>query len=264
MIDSEAREPSAFVSYSWDDEEHRAWVYDLATRLRTDGVDAKLDEWEASLGDPLPEFMERAVRENDFVLVICTPKYKERSDGRVGGVGYEGGIMTAEVLSEKNHRKFIPVLRKGGWSSAFPSWLSGKKGADLRGEGGARIGEMVEDVEDRDAVEGLVRERKRGSLASNAPGRGPVEHRLRVVEANPGAVRKVTCELSLAAAYIEHPGEALGDEAPGDQLVNVPCHRVAAKHRAREAHAAGEEEYMAEGSYTRLQKVINVPKLHAL
>src|SRR5215213_10579816 len=75
---------------------------------------------------------------------------------------------------------------------------------------------------------------------------------------------EAACELSLAAAYIEHPGEALGDEAPGDQLVNVPCHRVAAKHRAREAHAAGEEEYMAEGSYTRLQKVINVPKLHAL
>src|SRR5918993_4481261 len=76
-------------------------------------------------------------------------------------------------------------------------------------------------------------------LASNAPGRGPVEHRLRVVEANPDAVRKVACELSLAAAYIEHPGEALGDKAPSDQLVNVSRHRMAAKHRACEAQAAG-------------------------
>ncbi len=134
MTGSEARVPSVFVSYSWDDEEHRGWVRNFATRLRNDGVDAKLDEWEVGFGDPLPEFMERAVRENDFVLVICTPKYKERSDGRVGGVGYEGGIMTAELFLRSNHRKFIPVLRRGGWSSAFPSWLSGKKGADLRGE----------------------------------------------------------------------------------------------------------------------------------
>jgi hypothetical protein len=134
MNDPEARAPQVFVSYSWDDEEHQEWVHAFATRLRADGVDAHLDQWEARFGDPLPEFMERAVRENDFVLVVCTPKYKERSDGRVGGVGFEGDIMTAEVLSQRNHRKFVPVLRRGGWSSAFPSWLSGKKGADLRGD----------------------------------------------------------------------------------------------------------------------------------
>jgi hypothetical protein len=100
--------------------------------LRADGVDAVLDQWEVHLGDPLPEFMEQTVRGNDFVLVICTPKYKGRSDGRIGGVGYEGDIMTAEVFSNRDHRKFIPVLRRGGWSSAFPSWLRGKAGVDLR------------------------------------------------------------------------------------------------------------------------------------
>ncbi len=73
---------------------------------------------------------------------------------------------------------------------------------------------MIEEVEDRNTVEGFVRERKRGSLAQDAPGRGPVEHRLRVIETDPGTVREVTCELSFAAADVEHPGEALGDEAP--------------------------------------------------
>lgn len=130
MTDPQA--PKVFVSYSWDDEEHREWVHAFATRLRADGVDAELDQWEVLLGDPLPEFMESAVRENDFVLVVCTPEYKGRSDGRVGGVGYEGDIMTAEVFSARDHRKFIPVLRRGGWSSAFPSWLQGKAGVDLR------------------------------------------------------------------------------------------------------------------------------------
>jgi hypothetical protein len=98
---------------------------------------------------------------------------------------------------------------------------------------------MIEDIEDRNTVEGLVCEREGAGLAQDASGRGPVEHRPRVVEADPGTVREVTCELSLAAADVEHPGEALGDEAPSDQFVNVWCRRVAAEHRAREAHAAG-------------------------
>lgn len=134
MTESGTRAPKVFVSYSWDDEEHRNWVHDLATRLREDGVDVELDQWAVHLGDPLPEFMERAVRDNDFVLVICTSKYKQRSDGRVGGVGYEGDIMTAQVYTTRDHRKFIPVLRRGGWNSAFPTWLSGKAGVDFRSE----------------------------------------------------------------------------------------------------------------------------------
>ncbi len=125
--------PKVFVSYSWDDEDHLKWVHDFAARLRADGIDAVLDQWQVVPGDQLPEFMERAVRENDFVLIICTPRYKERSDDRIGGVGYEGDIMTAEVLKERRHRKFIPVLRVGNWNNALPSWLSGKMSIDLRG-----------------------------------------------------------------------------------------------------------------------------------
>jgi hypothetical protein len=111
--------PRAFLSYSWDDDPHRRWVQDLATRLRAvDGVDVMLDRWHAVPGDQLPAFMERAVRENDFVIAICTPHYKQKSDRRDGGVGYEGDIMTAEIFTGGNQRKFIPVLRRGTWADA--------------------------------------------------------------------------------------------------------------------------------------------------
>jgi len=126
--------PTSFVSYSWDNDDHKSWVRDLAARLRGDGIDVKLDQWEIAPGDQLPAFMERAIRENDYVLIVCTPKYKRRSDNREGGVGYEGDIMTAEVLTSQNHRKFIPVLRTGDWNQAAPSWLSGKYYVDLRGD----------------------------------------------------------------------------------------------------------------------------------
>ncbi len=126
--------PKAFISYSWDNDQHRTWVRNLAACLRGDGVDVVLDQWDAAPGDQLPEFMERSVLENDFVLIVCTPRYKEKSDGRVGGVGYEGDIMTAEALANRTPRKFIPILRTGDWRSAAPSWLVGKYYVDLRGE----------------------------------------------------------------------------------------------------------------------------------
>lgn len=117
---------SAFISYSWDDDDHREWIRALAERLRADGIDVTIDRWAAVPGDQLPAFMERAIRDNQFVVIVCTPRYKQRSDAREGGVGYEGDIMTSEVMTSQNHRKFIPVLRSGVWSQAAPSWLSGK------------------------------------------------------------------------------------------------------------------------------------------
>ena len=124
---------SAFISYSWDDEEHREWVRELATRLRADGADVSIDRWAAVPGDQLPAFMERAIRDNEFVIIVCTPRYKRRSDAREGGVGYEGDIMTAEAMTSQNQRKFIPVLRSGEWKQAAPSWLLGKYYINLSG-----------------------------------------------------------------------------------------------------------------------------------
>jgi hypothetical protein len=134
MTQTNSKVPRAFVSYAWEDDEHKDWVRRLAARLRCDGVDVLLDRWEAVPGDQLPQFMERAVRDADYVLIVCTPRYKQKSDGRVGGVGYEGDIMTGEALVNRDPRKFIPILRKGSWKEAAPSWLVGKYYVDLRGD----------------------------------------------------------------------------------------------------------------------------------
>jgi hypothetical protein len=105
--------PKAFISYAWESEEAKIWVKELATELRNDGIDAKLDQWEIVPGDQMPHFMEKSVRENDYVLIICTPKYKTKSEDRIGGVGYEGDIMTAEVLQNSNHRKIYSNFKIG-------------------------------------------------------------------------------------------------------------------------------------------------------
>ncbi|HWN43800.1 MAG TPA: toll/interleukin-1 receptor domain-containing protein [Thermoanaerobaculia bacterium] len=128
-----SRVTSAFISYSWDSEEHRQWVLDLATRLRADRIETLLDRWHVIPGDQLPDFMEKAVRESDYILIICTRRYKEKSDRREGGVGYEGDIINGEVFTTRNQRKFIPILRFGEWADAAPTWLRGKYYIDLRG-----------------------------------------------------------------------------------------------------------------------------------
>src|SRR5690242_15121950 len=78
------RAPTTFISCSWDTDEHKNWVESLAARLRSDGIEVTLDRRDVAPGDRLPHFMETAVRENDFVLLICTPEYRRKSDHRSG------------------------------------------------------------------------------------------------------------------------------------------------------------------------------------
>jgi hypothetical protein len=133
MTDSPLPAPKAFISYVHN--EVTAWALALATRLRTQsGVDVTLDQWDAAPGAQLPLFMERAIRENAFVLILCTPRYRERANARLGGVGYETDIMTGEVLLLRARRKFIPLLREGEPPTALPSWLMGSYFLDFRGD----------------------------------------------------------------------------------------------------------------------------------
>jgi hypothetical protein len=127
-----ASAPKVFISYSWEDEAHKRWVRDLAVRLREDGIETILDRWHAVPGDQLTAFMAKAIRESDFVLIVCTPTYKQKAESDAGGVRYEGDIIQGDVLLRGNHRKYIPILRRGAWLESAPAELRGKYRIDLR------------------------------------------------------------------------------------------------------------------------------------
>ena len=122
-----------FISYSWDDENHKEWVMNLRNRLCADGVSIILDRVDMSLGDSIPLFMEQSIKNANVILLILTPRYKEKSDNRMGGVGYEGAIITGDILNGKNKKRFIPVLARGDWSSSSPIWAVGRNGVNLTG-----------------------------------------------------------------------------------------------------------------------------------
>ncbi|MFN3690445.1 MAG: toll/interleukin-1 receptor domain-containing protein, partial [Fimbriimonadales bacterium] len=67
--------PRAFVSYSWDSQEHVNWVLQLATRLRANGVDVVLDRWDTDLGTDLSLFMERAADTSYRVIAVASEAY---------------------------------------------------------------------------------------------------------------------------------------------------------------------------------------------
>ena len=128
---TESKQPKVFISYAWE-EDTKTWAHEFSTRLRSDGVDTILDQWHVIPGDSLPEFMEKSVSESDFVLVICTPTYKKKSESEhPSGVVYEKGVITGELFVKRNQRKFIPILQKGKWQNSAPSWILAKTYVDL-------------------------------------------------------------------------------------------------------------------------------------
>jgi TIR domain len=130
------RQPSVFISYSWDSAQHKKWVAALASRLQQNGVTVWLDQWHVKPGDSLTKFMESKIRSSGHVIVVCTPAYARKSNRRRGGVGYEQQIISASMLAGIPKRKIIPILRAGdyqvGRNCAIPTHLAGIFTVDIR------------------------------------------------------------------------------------------------------------------------------------
>jgi len=123
-----------FISYSHDSETHKDWVLTLATRLVKNGVDVILDQWDLSLGDDLPRFMEQGLSKAQRVLVICTNDYvKKVNEGQNGGASYEKRILTAQLFKESFSSHIIPVVRDNDYKeNPLPVFLGTSLYIDFR------------------------------------------------------------------------------------------------------------------------------------
>jgi hypothetical protein len=117
--------PKAFISYSHDTQQHKKWTLELATRLRNNGIDAILDQWELQPGADLPHFMETHLSSADKIIMICTDKYVEKANKGEGGVGYEKMIITSNLLAKINENKIIPIIVQQG-TVEVPTFLKSK------------------------------------------------------------------------------------------------------------------------------------------
>ena len=126
--------PKVFISYSWDNEEHKKWVLKLASKLCENGIDVILDQWEISNkgGSLIPNFMIKSVSSAERVLCILTPNYKLKTDKLEGGVGFEFSILSSEMADDIKTTKFIPVLRAGDEKTSTPVLLNKRIGYFMR------------------------------------------------------------------------------------------------------------------------------------
>lgn len=122
--------PEVFISYSHDSQEHKLWVLNLATRLRANGVDAILDQWDLGPGGDLPHFMEQSISRSARVLMVCTERYVYKANAGTGGVGYEKMIVTSDLVARIGSNKVIPIVRQSG-SPTLPIFLGSKVYIDL-------------------------------------------------------------------------------------------------------------------------------------
>lgn len=134
--------PKVFISYSHDSLDHKKWVLELATRLRNNGVDAIIDQWELRPGDDLPHFMETHLASADYVVMICTDKYVQKANAGAGGVGYEKMIVTADLLTNIDSNKIVPVIRQFGTCNV-PTFLRTKLFVNLSNDDEFNFDELV-------------------------------------------------------------------------------------------------------------------------
>ncbi len=124
----------AFFSYSWDDEDHKAWVLKLANELAKYRIHVLLDQYLPG-GYPLTHFMNRGLDIADRVVVIGTPNYKEKFvRSTAGGVAYEESIIHADLMRDIATTKIIPIIRSGTFDSSLPPLISRRIGFDFNNE----------------------------------------------------------------------------------------------------------------------------------
>lgn len=108
--------PVVFISYSWDSDEHKAWVKKLSDDLRSKyAVYTLLDRYNRG-GFDLITFMTKAVELADRVLLIGTPDYRRKSDEYDGGDAYSEFFAQAR-MGKNNWEPLKQGLFDGSYSN---------------------------------------------------------------------------------------------------------------------------------------------------
>jgi TIR domain len=123
--------PKVFISYSHDTVAHQERVLSVADRLRADGIDAEIDQYNASPPEGWPLWCERRIKAAEVVLMVCTETYCRRvsgdeAPGQGRGVVWEASIIR-QILYDAGavSDKFVPVLFSDASPEQIPTPIKG-------------------------------------------------------------------------------------------------------------------------------------------
>ena len=147
MHENSPKEPMVFISHAGEDTEFAKWI---AENLREAGVKARLDQLELESGDNIIAWMNKAISESDYLLVLLSSssiqKYWVNRE-------LESGIMKE---TDPKPMIVIPALLPGLSDSDIPALLRPIKYIDFRKEKEKGLSELIsklkKDLSDKPSV----------------------------------------------------------------------------------------------------------------
>lgn len=110
--------PRAFISYTWDSEEHKDKARKLSDLLRENGVDCNIDQYEISPPEGWTHWAINQVEESDYVLIVSTESYNLASRKAQNQKLDKNSVWQADLITTILYQKaginagskFIPIV----------------------------------------------------------------------------------------------------------------------------------------------------------
>lgn len=113
-----------FISHTSKTTDAVEWVKSLALYLIDQGIQARLDQFHLRRGMDLPQWMCNELALASKVVVVCDEAYKQKADGRLGGVGWETMIIQGDIANlPPDSTKYQVVVRAVDLDKGLPMYL---------------------------------------------------------------------------------------------------------------------------------------------
>ena len=103
----------------------------FSNRLRSEGIDAVLDQYEEAPSEGWPRWTEKSINNANYVIVIASKGYYDKiyekvDQGKGRGVKWEGNLIYQKLyMSDSVNEKFIPVVFDENDLEYIPTPLQG-------------------------------------------------------------------------------------------------------------------------------------------
>lgn len=124
---------NVFVTYAWENDEHNDKVISFVDFLRKKGYNATMDRKESQeqTSINLNRMMIEGIQNSDKVIIILSPKYKEKAEKFIGGVGTEFPIIVEEIKTNNNKFVFVSFGNET-LEEIVPTGIKGRDILDLK------------------------------------------------------------------------------------------------------------------------------------
>jgi hypothetical protein len=116
-----------FISHTSQTDEAVEWVKELALYLIDQGIQARIDKFHLRRGMDLQQWMCNELAMARKVIIVCDEAYKQKAEGRLGGVGWETMIIQGDMASlAPDSTKYQVVVRASELQKGLPLYLRAK------------------------------------------------------------------------------------------------------------------------------------------